>query len=69
MTLTLLVIAVAIICAIVVTWAKRSKDQSELDRHSISVLSQNTYERLKGMGRGRLSRFAPFGDGINLDQD
>jgi rhodanese-related sulfurtransferase len=37
MTLTLLVIAIAIICAIVVTWAKRSKDQSELDRHSISV--------------------------------
>jgi len=37
MTLTLLVIAIAIICAIVVTWAKRSKNQSELDRHSISV--------------------------------
>jgi rhodanese-related sulfurtransferase len=37
MTLTLLVIAIAIICAIVVTWAKRSKSQSELDRHSISV--------------------------------
>jgi len=37
MTLTLLVIAIAIICAIIVTWAKRSKDQSELDRHSISV--------------------------------
>jgi rhodanese-related sulfurtransferase len=37
MTLTLLIIAIAIICAIVVTWAKRSKDQSELDRHSISV--------------------------------
>ena len=37
MTLTLLAIAIAIICAIVVTWAKRSKNQSELDRHSISV--------------------------------
>jgi rhodanese-related sulfurtransferase len=37
MTLTLLVIAIAIICAIVVIWAKRSKSQSELDRHSISV--------------------------------
>src|ERR1700741_2340486 len=37
MTLTLLVIAIAIICAIVLTWAKRSKNQSELDRHSISV--------------------------------
>ena len=37
MTLTLLVIAIAIICAIVVTWAKRNKNQSELDRHSISV--------------------------------
>jgi rhodanese-related sulfurtransferase len=37
MTLTLLVIAIAIICAIVVTWAKRSKSQSELDRHSISA--------------------------------
>jgi len=37
MTLTLLVIVIAIICAIVVTWAKRSKSQSELDRHSISV--------------------------------
>ena len=37
MTLTLPVIAIAIICAIVVTWAKRSKSQSELDRHSISV--------------------------------
>jgi rhodanese-related sulfurtransferase len=37
MTLTLLVIANAIICAIVVTWAKRNKNQSELDRHSISV--------------------------------
>jgi hypothetical protein len=37
MTLTLLVIAIAIICTIVVTWAKRSKSQSELDRHSISV--------------------------------
>jgi rhodanese-related sulfurtransferase len=37
MTLTLLAIAIAIICAIVITWAKRSKNQSELDRHSISV--------------------------------
>ena len=37
MTLTLLAIAIAIIFAIVVTWAKRSKNQSELDRHSISV--------------------------------
>ena len=37
MTLTLLGIAIAIICAIVVTWAKRKKNQSELDRHSISV--------------------------------
>jgi hypothetical protein len=37
MTLTLLVIAIAIICAIVLTWAKRSKSQSELERHSISV--------------------------------
>jgi hypothetical protein len=37
MTLTLLVIAIAIICAIVVTWAKRSKSQRELERHSISV--------------------------------
>ena len=37
MTLTLLVIAIAIICTIVVTWAKRSKSQSELERHSISV--------------------------------
>ena len=37
MTLTLLVTAIAIICAIVVTWAKRSKNQSELERHSISV--------------------------------
>ena len=35
--LTLLVIAIAIIGAIVVTWAKRSKNQSELDQHSISV--------------------------------
>jgi rhodanese-related sulfurtransferase len=37
MTLILLAIAIAIICAIVVTWAKRSKNQSELDRHTISV--------------------------------
>ncbi|HET6180382.1 MAG TPA: rhodanese-like domain-containing protein [Candidatus Sulfotelmatobacter sp.] len=37
MTLTLLAIAIAIICAIVITGAKRSKNQSELDRHSISV--------------------------------
>jgi rhodanese-related sulfurtransferase len=37
MTLTLLAIAIAIICAIVITWAKRSKNRSELDRHSISV--------------------------------
>ncbi len=37
MTLTLLAIAIAIICAIVITWAKRSKNQSELARHSISV--------------------------------
>ena len=37
MTLTLLVIGIATICAIVVTWAQRSKSQSELDRHSISV--------------------------------
>jgi|SRR5580658_8393749 hypothetical protein len=37
MTLTLLVIAIAIICTIVVTWAKRSKSQSELERHSVSV--------------------------------
>jgi rhodanese-related sulfurtransferase len=37
MTLTLLAIAIAIICAIVITWAKRSRNQSELDRHSISV--------------------------------
>jgi rhodanese-related sulfurtransferase len=37
MTLTLLAIAIAIICAIVVTRAKRSKNQNELDRHSISV--------------------------------
>lgn len=39
MTLTLLAfaIAIAIICAIVVTWVRRRKTQSELDRHSISV--------------------------------
>jgi rhodanese-related sulfurtransferase len=37
MMLTLLVIAVAIAGVIVVIWAKRSKNQSELDRHSISV--------------------------------
>lgn len=37
MTLTLLAIAIAIICAVVITWAKRSKNKSELDRHSISV--------------------------------
>jgi hypothetical protein len=37
MTLTLLVIAIALICTIVVTWAKRSKSQSELERHSVSV--------------------------------
>jgi rhodanese-related sulfurtransferase len=37
MTLILLAIAIAIICAIVITWAKRSRNQSELDRHSISV--------------------------------
>ena len=37
MTLTLLAIAIAIISAIVITLAKRSKNQSELDRHSISV--------------------------------
>ena len=37
MTLTLLVTAIAIICAIVVTWAKRSESQSELERHSVSV--------------------------------
>jgi rhodanese-related sulfurtransferase len=37
MTLTLLAIAIAITCAIVVTWVRRRKTQSELDRHSISV--------------------------------
>jgi rhodanese-related sulfurtransferase len=37
MTLTLLAIATAITCAIVVTWVRRRKTQSELDRHSISV--------------------------------
>ena len=37
MTLTLLAIVIAIICALVITWAKRSKKQSELARHSISV--------------------------------
>jgi rhodanese-related sulfurtransferase len=37
MTLTLLAIAIAIICAIVITCAKRGKNQDELDRHSISV--------------------------------
>src|ERR1700741_4088518 len=37
MTLTLLAIAIAIICAIVITWTKRSKNQIELARHSISV--------------------------------
>lgn len=37
MTITLLGIAIAIICAIIVTWVKRHKNQSELDRHSISV--------------------------------
>jgi rhodanese-related sulfurtransferase len=33
----LLAIAIAITCAIVVTWVRRRKTQSELDRHSISV--------------------------------
>ena len=37
MTLTLLAIAIAITCAIVVTWVRRRKTQSELDWHSISV--------------------------------
>ena len=37
MTLTLLAISVAIGCVIVVIWAKRRKNQSELDRHSISA--------------------------------
>ena len=37
LTLTLLAIAIAIICTIAVIWVKRSKSQSELDRHSISV--------------------------------
>lgn len=37
MTLTLLAISVAIACVIVVSWAKRRKNQSELDRHSISA--------------------------------
>lgn len=37
MILTLLAIAVAIAAVIIVIWAKRSKNQSELDRHSISV--------------------------------
>jgi len=37
MTLTLLAIAIAITCAIVVTWVRRRKIQSELDWHSISV--------------------------------
>jgi len=43
MTLTLLAISVAIGCVIVVIWAKRRKNQSELDRHSISA------ERLQSM--------------------
>ncbi|HEV2396148.1 MAG TPA: rhodanese-like domain-containing protein [Candidatus Sulfotelmatobacter sp.] len=37
MALTLVAVAIAIVCAIVVTSTKRSKNQSELDRHSISV--------------------------------
>jgi rhodanese-related sulfurtransferase len=37
MTLILLAIAVAIACIVVVSWAKRRKNQSALDRHSISV--------------------------------
>jgi rhodanese-related sulfurtransferase len=37
MALTLLSISVAVGCVIVVIWAKRRKNQSELDRHSISA--------------------------------
>lgn len=37
MTLTLLAIAIAISCVIVVIWAKRRKNRSELNRHSISA--------------------------------
>ena len=37
MTLTLLAISVAIAGVIVVLWAKRRKNESELDRHSISA--------------------------------
>jgi len=37
MALTLLAISVAIGCVTVVIWAKRRKNQSELDRHSISA--------------------------------
>jgi len=37
MTLTLLAISVAIACVLVVSWAKRRQNQSELDRHSISA--------------------------------
>ena len=37
MMLTLLAISVAIACVIVVIWAKRRKNQIELDQHSISA--------------------------------
>ena len=37
MPLILLAVAITITCVIVAIWVKRSKSQSELDRHSISV--------------------------------